>query len=212
MAGSILSGLFVTVATIATVVTLAVTILSVVSQCGITAAAIVTAVVSMIVVMALNTVMAAIDLAFDAQDTLYQVIEAVFAWSGGSIDELDVLSVVIDGVISMFALYAVAFKVVCPGLDDKYKHIGADIAFAVVGLIIAVFGAGLVHDEIAKFVGVVGLVVSAYAALSSLNNMIEVNKKKIPGNSSPFIILGISTLVSGIGCLKNALWMRVDHS
>lgn len=212
MAGSILSGLFVTVATIATVVTLAVTILSVVSQCGITAAAIVTAVVSMIVVMALNTVMAAIDLAFDAQDTLYQVIEAVFAWSGGSIDEGDVLSVVIDGVISMFALYAVAFKVVCPGLDNAYKHIGADIAFAVVGLIIAVFGAGLVHGEVAKFVGVVGLVISAYAALSSLNDMRELRRQQPPGNSSPFIILSISATISIAGCIKNALWMKVDHS
>lgn len=110
----------------------------------------------------------------------------------------------------MFEFYGIAFIAVCPGLDDNDKKIGRDIALAVTGILLAVYSAGLENDDVAHIVDVVALIISGYGLLSSAIDMRNVRNQRSP-NSSPFMVLGIATAISGVGCLKSVTDVKGDY-
>ena len=205
---AIMGDLFVTVAAIATIIVLAMTLLTVVTgPYGFLTGAVITAAVSMIVVVALDSIVATFEFSLNVQDSLRQIFGAVFDWSGESIDNNDIFSLAIDGLISMFEAYAIAFTFVCPGLTKEDKKIGRDVALSVTGLIIAVFGAGLVHDDTGKFIGLVGLGVSIVGLAWSGYDLYKMRNSP---NDSYKVALGMSMVVSFTGLIKNLFDVKGD--
>lgn len=105
-------------------------------------------------------------------------------------------------------LSSTPFRCQSRDLTNEDKKIGRDIAFAVTGLVLAVFGAGLVNGELGKLVGVVGLMMSFAGTVWSAWDLKGVLKSP---NSSHKIVLSISALVSSIGLAKNMWEVKGDY-
>jgi hypothetical protein len=206
---AILGDLFIMVAGITMIVVLALTTLSVVTgPFGFLMSFVTSIVVSLIVETALQAALATVDFMVDAGETMRQVIAGLLEWSGGSIDGNDVLSTMIDALIFMFELYGAAFVAACPGLTKEEKKIGRDLAFAVIGILLAGYSVGMVNEDVAHAVDVVALMMAGGALLLSAIDLIDALKKP---NSSPKIILGICSLISLAGCAKSAWDVKEDY-
>jgi hypothetical protein len=209
LAKALLGDLFVLVAGITMLIVVAMTVLSVVTgPFGFLTTFVISVVVSLIVETALQAALATMNYVVDAGATLYQVVSGLFSWSGESIDENDLVSTLVDGIISMFEAYGIMFVLVCPGLTSAEKNIARDVALAVTGLFLAVFSVGLVNEDVAHVIDLVALVMAGGALLYSVIDLIEV--MKMP-NSSPKIVLGICTAISGVGCVKSVIDVKGNY-
>ena len=214
---SLTGGLFSYLTGLSVIVIIALAVLSFLTgPFGFLIGLIVNNILSTIMITALSSTIEFLDYSIDVANAMGDIIIGLLSWSGVTITPNDFLSEGIDFLLAMFEGLGAAMIFVCPKMPSTIlQDIGRDVAMTVAGLMLSIWSVGLENDYSVLFLDIIAVFMSTGALCYSVHDLFVVNSKP-QANSSPLIILGLTSLISFVGLAKSSVdvvgdWYEINE-